>query len=167
MDPDPDSYVFGPPGSRSFHQQGKTIKKSLISTALWLLYDFLPVFRIRRVRFVFFWASRIRIRIPIRTTMSRIHNTGHTCLPVRYRINATPWGNRWEEKTESKCKKVKKKQWRRKNGVIVLLHFPWLDLSRGELLAVSLVAPGITKKLVTLSERPNHISQPVPKIFFK
>jgi hypothetical protein len=56
--------------------------------------------------------------------MARIHNTGQTSLPVWYRINATPWGNRWEEKTESKCKKVKKKQWRRKNGVNVLLHFP-------------------------------------------
>ncbi len=42
----------------------------MISTVLWLLYDFLPVFRIR-----------IRSRIPIRTVpkMSRIHNTCVKC----------------------------------------------------------------------------------------
>ncbi len=83
---DPDPYVLGPPcsasgsvshkygsGSRSFHHQAKIVRKTLMSTFLWLLYDFLslkndgnvPVFRIR-----------IRIQIPrIRTKMSRIRNT--------------------------------------------------------------------------------------------
>ncbi len=49
--PDPDPYVFEPPGSASgsviclygsFHQQAK-MKKTLISTVLWLFYDFLSL----------------------------------------------------------------------------------------------------------------------------
>ncbi len=52
-DPDPsDLYVFGPPGSGSisqrygsgfgsFYHQAKIVRKTLIPTALWLLYDFL------------------------------------------------------------------------------------------------------------------------------
>ncbi len=68
---DPDPYVFGPPGSvsgsvshnygsgygsssRSFNHQVKIKRKTLISSILWLFYDFLPVFRIR---------IRIRIRM--------------------------------------------------------------------------------------------------------
>ncbi len=76
-------------GSRSFHQT-KIVRKTLISTVLWLLYDFLslkndvniPVFRIRiRIQI-----RKVRIlldlpdlhldpRIRIRTEMSRIRNT--------------------------------------------------------------------------------------------
>ncbi len=56
-DPDPkDPYVFGPPGSGSistryesgsscgsFYNQAKMVRKTLISTVLWLLYDFLSL----------------------------------------------------------------------------------------------------------------------------
>jgi len=104
--PDPDPYVFGPPGSASgsvshkygpgsFHHQAKIVRKNLISTDLWLLYDFLPVFRtesgLGSVESVCFLGLpdphldplnrgtdpriRIRIRIRIRTKISRIHNT--------------------------------------------------------------------------------------------
>ncbi len=65
------------------------VRKTLISTVLWLLYDFLPVFRIRiRIRRIRMFLSLPdlnpdpldrgtdpRIRIRIRTKMSRIHNT--------------------------------------------------------------------------------------------
>ncbi len=69
---DPDPYVFGPPGSasesvshkygsgsgcssrcssRSFHHQANIVRKTLISSVLWLFYDFLTVLRIRiRIR---------------------------------------------------------------------------------------------------------------------
>ena len=54
-DPDPpDPHVFGPPGSGSwsisqrygsgsFYHQAKILRKTLISTVLWLLYDFLSL----------------------------------------------------------------------------------------------------------------------------
>jgi hypothetical protein len=54
-DPDPsDPYVFGPPGSgagpssqrygsRSFYHQAKIVRKTLIPTVLWLLFDFLSL----------------------------------------------------------------------------------------------------------------------------
>ncbi len=90
------SVCFGPPGSASrsvshkygsgsFHHPAKIVRKTLISTVLWLLYDFLPVF----------WSCRIRVflglpdphpdsldrgtdpAIRIRTKMSRIHNTDY------------------------------------------------------------------------------------------
>jgi hypothetical protein len=38
-----DPHVFGPPGSRSFYQQAKKIRKSSIPTVLWLLLDFLSL----------------------------------------------------------------------------------------------------------------------------
>jgi hypothetical protein len=38
-----DPIVFGPPRSGSFHHQAKIIRKNLISTLLWLLYDFLSL----------------------------------------------------------------------------------------------------------------------------
>jgi hypothetical protein len=47
---DPETYVFGPPGSGSagqksgsgsFHHQAKIVRKNLIPAVLWLLYDFL------------------------------------------------------------------------------------------------------------------------------
>jgi hypothetical protein len=63
FNPDPDPYVFGPPGSgsinqrygsgsgsinqryrsgsRSFYHHAKRVRKPLIPTALWLLFDFL------------------------------------------------------------------------------------------------------------------------------
>ncbi len=42
-DPDPsDPYVFGPPGSRSYHQ-AKIVRKTLIPTALRLSFDFLSL----------------------------------------------------------------------------------------------------------------------------
>ncbi len=44
MDPNPDlsdPYVCGPPGSGSFFQQAKIVRKTLIPTALLLLFDFL------------------------------------------------------------------------------------------------------------------------------
>ncbi len=58
----PFSHKYGS-GCGSFHHQAKTVRKTLISSVLQLLYDFLSVFRIwvRRIR-MFFWASRIRIR---------------------------------------------------------------------------------------------------------
>jgi hypothetical protein len=53
VDLDLDPYVFGPPrsgtvfilygsgpGSGSFHQQANKVRKTLISTILWLLFDF-------------------------------------------------------------------------------------------------------------------------------
>jgi hypothetical protein len=53
---DPDPYVFGPPGSGfisqrfgsgsgsgSFYHQAKIVRKSLVPTALWLLFDFLSL----------------------------------------------------------------------------------------------------------------------------
>ncbi len=51
---DPDPYVFGPPGSESvstrsrsgsgsFYHQAKIVRKTLIPTVLWLLYDFLSL----------------------------------------------------------------------------------------------------------------------------
>jgi hypothetical protein len=49
-------YVFGPPGSisqrygsgsESFDHKAKIVRKTLISTVWWLLYEFLPGFRIR------------------------------------------------------------------------------------------------------------------------
>ncbi len=62
------SHKYGS-GSGSYHHQAKIVRKTLISTVLWLLYDFLslkndvnvPVFRIRRIRTRLFLASRIRI----------------------------------------------------------------------------------------------------------
>ncbi len=52
-DPDPsDPYVFGPPGSGSvsqmyrsgsFHHQAKIVRKTLIPTVLWFLFDFLSL----------------------------------------------------------------------------------------------------------------------------
>ncbi len=78
-----DPYVFGPPGSASgsvnhkygpgsgsFLHQTKIVRKTLISTILWLIYDFLslkndvnvPVFRIRIwIRIRIFLSIRIRI----------------------------------------------------------------------------------------------------------
>ncbi len=77
------TYVFEPPGSASgsvnhkyesgsgsssglssgpFHHQAKLVRKTLIYSVLWLLNDFLPVFRIR-IGSVCFRASLIRIRI--------------------------------------------------------------------------------------------------------
>ncbi len=62
--PHPDPYNFGPPGSASgsvsrkcgsgseyLHHQAKLVRKTLISTVLWLIYEFLLLLR-----------SRIRIR---------------------------------------------------------------------------------------------------------
>jgi hypothetical protein len=51
---DPDQYFFGPPGfgsisarcwsgSGSFYHQAKIVRKTLITTVLWLLYDFLSL----------------------------------------------------------------------------------------------------------------------------
>ncbi len=47
-DPTPDPvpsnpYVFGPPGSGSFHHQPKIVRKTLIPTVLWPLFDFLSL----------------------------------------------------------------------------------------------------------------------------
>ncbi len=55
-DPDPDPHVFGPPGfgsislrygsgsgSGSFFHQAKKVRKTLIPTALWLIFDFLSL----------------------------------------------------------------------------------------------------------------------------
>ncbi len=43
-DPDPpDPHVFGPPGSGSFYSQAKIVGKTLIPSALWLLFDFLSL----------------------------------------------------------------------------------------------------------------------------
>ncbi len=43
-DPDPpDPHVFGPPGSGSFYHQAKIVRKTLIPTALWLLFHFLSL----------------------------------------------------------------------------------------------------------------------------
>jgi hypothetical protein len=45
MDPNP--YVLGPPGSGSgcgsFYHQAKIVRKIVIPTVLWLLYDFLSL----------------------------------------------------------------------------------------------------------------------------
>jgi hypothetical protein len=38
-----DPYVFGPLGSRFFFHQAKIVKKNLIPTVLWLLYDILSL----------------------------------------------------------------------------------------------------------------------------
>ncbi len=35
--------VFGPPGSGSFNHQAKIVRKTLIPTVLWLLYDVLSL----------------------------------------------------------------------------------------------------------------------------
>jgi hypothetical protein len=74
----------------------KIVRKTLISTVLRLLYDFLPVFPIRirirscRIRMFLglldphpdsFMDPRIWSRI--RTKMPRIHNTGRSCRPPR------------------------------------------------------------------------------------
>jgi hypothetical protein len=106
-----DPCVFGPPGSASgsvshkygsgsgsgsFHHQAKIVRKTLVSTVLWLLYDFYhAVFRIRiliRIRRIRMFLDlpdphpetldkgtdeRNRIRIRIRTKMSWIHNTAY------------------------------------------------------------------------------------------
>ncbi len=99
-----DTDAFGPPGSASgsvshkygsgsFYHSAKVVKKTLISTVLWLLYDFLPVFRIRIRRIHMFLGlsdphsnsldrgtdPRIWIRIRNRTIKSRIHNTASLC----------------------------------------------------------------------------------------
>ncbi len=50
------SHKYGS-GSEFFHHQAKIVRITLISTVLWLLHEFLTVFRIR-------------------TKISRIHNTG-------------------------------------------------------------------------------------------
>jgi hypothetical protein len=39
VDPDPETHVFGPPGS--FCHEPKIVRKTLIPTVLWLLNDFL------------------------------------------------------------------------------------------------------------------------------
>ncbi len=100
--PDPHpvvSHKYGS-GSGSFHHQAKIVRKTLISTVLWLLYDVLPMFCIR----MFFGLPdphldqdrgtdpRIRIRIRIRTKILRIHNTGSSmlwCTGTGYRYR---WG---------------------------------------------------------------------------
>jgi hypothetical protein len=94
----PDLYVFGPPGSgsvshkygsssgsRSFHHQAKIVRKTLISSVLFLPYDFLPLFRLH-IWIRMFWGvpdphpdplvRGTNPRIRIRTNMSRISNTG-------------------------------------------------------------------------------------------
>jgi hypothetical protein len=107
--PDPDPHVFGPPGSwsisqrygsgsGSFYHWAKIIRKTLISTVLWLLFDFLslknyvnvPSNSYMQKNLVFVGIlkvndenSRIRIpfvggmdpRIRIHTKMSWIRNT--------------------------------------------------------------------------------------------
>ncbi len=120
-DPDPnpdpsDPYVFGPPGSwsgsisqrygsesGSFYHQAKVVRKILIPTALWLLFDFLSLKNDVNVPsktnkypegqwrksdpLVIGKISRIKIRIRIHTKMSWIRNTGtHTLsnyIPIR------------------------------------------------------------------------------------
>ncbi len=78
----PDPHVFGPPGSGSisqryesgsgsgsFYYQARKVRKfrkTLIPTALWLLFDFLSL--------IFY--PRIQIRIRIHSKMSWIRNTG-------------------------------------------------------------------------------------------
>ncbi len=41
--PDPDSHVFGPPSPGSFYHKAKIVRKTLISTVLRLLFDFLSL----------------------------------------------------------------------------------------------------------------------------
>jgi hypothetical protein len=99
-------------GSGSFHHQANIVRKTLILTVLWLLFDFLsskndvtvPVFRIRiRIR-MFLGLSdphpdpltrgtdpRIRIRIRIRTTMSGISNAG-----MSYKVRKTTLLTQWK-----------------------------------------------------------------------
>ncbi len=93
--------------SGSFHHQKKIVRKTLISTVFWLLWDFLPVFQISirtRIWICMFLGlpdphpdlldrgtdPRIRICIQIRTKMSRIRNTvlyiGHK---RKFYLNAT------------------------------------------------------------------------------
>jgi hypothetical protein len=122
-DPDPhpdlDPYVLGPPGSASgavshkygsgsgsgfgsSHHQTTIVRKALIFSMLWLLYDFLPVFRIRihiRIRrflgipdphpdpLVRGTDPTIRIRIRSRTKISRIANNGSN---ISANINSDP-----------------------------------------------------------------------------
>ncbi len=44
LNPDPsDTYVLGAPGSGSFYLQAKIVRKTLIPTVLWLLFDFLSL----------------------------------------------------------------------------------------------------------------------------
>ncbi len=40
---DPDPYVFGPPGSGSFYNQAKKVRKTLIPTVLGLFFDILSL----------------------------------------------------------------------------------------------------------------------------
>ncbi len=71
-------------GSVSFHHQAKIVRKTLIYTVSWLLYEFIPVFRILRIRMFLGLLdphpdpleTGTDPRIRIRTKMSRIHNTG-------------------------------------------------------------------------------------------
>jgi hypothetical protein len=58
LDPGPGVKKAPDPGSGS-----ATLRKMLISTVLCLLYDFLPVVRIRIHRIHIFLASQVRIRI--------------------------------------------------------------------------------------------------------
>ncbi len=79
------TYVFGPPGS--FDHQAKIVrKKTLISTVLWLLYDFLPLFSIRKLRIRMILGLPDPHPDPVdrgtdpRIRMSRIQNTSVSSL---------------------------------------------------------------------------------------
>ncbi len=105
---DPDPYVFWPPRSAawSLPSASKKLRKALISTVLWLLYEFsslkndkkVPTVPSKSIQNIFCWHleghwrkeqdqhpdpdmlvkgtdPRIRVRIRIRTKISRIRNT--------------------------------------------------------------------------------------------
>jgi len=99
QDPDPHPSLLYGSRSGSFHHQAKKVRKTLVSTVLWLLYDFFYIWRSKRQRtkkknkfFVsILKATEEKSRIRIRIKMSRIHSTA--CMSWSRIKNSCDYGS--------------------------------------------------------------------------